>query len=358
MEAVLETDHNGDQTEYLVQFRGDAKEYYGIWIINVLLTIATLGVYGAWAKVRDKKYFYGNTYIDGQNFSYHARGVQILIGRVIVLIIISLLSVSQYVSLTLYYVLFLGFFIVLPFLVCRALRFNSRVSSYRNIRFNFDGNYGQAFWNFVLLPILTVLTVYFLTPLKSQERHGFVIGGYIYGNRRFNHKAQSGPYFKAYFIALAIGIAMFALVILILSIMAAGGLIFNFRVSTSNVQLGFFAILMIWYIIILPASLFYKARLRNLAFNNMDLDNCHEFCSEVKARVYIGIVLSNAVLILLSLGFMTPWARVRIARYLASCTTLISQEALDVYSGDVGDEVGVISSEYVDIDGINIGVGL
>ena len=65
-------------------FRGSASEFFGIWITNLLLSIVTLGIYSAWAKVRVKKYFYQNTYVAGRNFDYHATGGQIFIGRPIV----------------------------------------------------------------------------------------------------------------------------------------------------------------------------------------------------------------------------------------------------------------------------------
>ena len=65
-------------------FKGRAGEYFGIWIVNVLLSILTLGIYSAWAKVRRVRYFYGNMYLDGHNFEYHAKPRQILIGRLIV----------------------------------------------------------------------------------------------------------------------------------------------------------------------------------------------------------------------------------------------------------------------------------
>ena len=32
-----------------IVFTGKASEYFGIWIVNVLLTILTLGIYSAWA---------------------------------------------------------------------------------------------------------------------------------------------------------------------------------------------------------------------------------------------------------------------------------------------------------------------
>lgn len=42
------------------RFTGNGREYFRIWIVNTLLTILTLGIYSAWAKVRKKRYIYGN----------------------------------------------------------------------------------------------------------------------------------------------------------------------------------------------------------------------------------------------------------------------------------------------------------
>ena len=62
-----------------IRFEGSGGEYFKIWIVNLALTIATLGIYSAWAKVRNKRYFYGNTFIAGHSFDYHGRPVRILI---------------------------------------------------------------------------------------------------------------------------------------------------------------------------------------------------------------------------------------------------------------------------------------
>ena len=66
------------------EFRGNGGEYFRIWIVNLLLTIVTLGIYSAWAKVRRLRYFYGNTLLDGHSFEYHGRPLAILKGRLIV----------------------------------------------------------------------------------------------------------------------------------------------------------------------------------------------------------------------------------------------------------------------------------
>ena len=66
------------------EFNGSAFEYFKIWIVNIALSIVTLGIYSAWAKVRTKRYFYGNTTLDGSSFEYLANPISILKGRLIV----------------------------------------------------------------------------------------------------------------------------------------------------------------------------------------------------------------------------------------------------------------------------------
>ena len=63
-----------------LKFEGSGREYFKIWIVNVLLTIVTLGFYYPWAKVRNRRYFYANSILDGRNFEYHATGKQLFIG--------------------------------------------------------------------------------------------------------------------------------------------------------------------------------------------------------------------------------------------------------------------------------------
>ena len=48
-----------------LQFTGKAGEYFKIWIVNLCLSVLTLGIYSAWAKVRRKRYFYGSTLLAG-----------------------------------------------------------------------------------------------------------------------------------------------------------------------------------------------------------------------------------------------------------------------------------------------------
>src|SRR6201999_3387822 len=72
----------------LFSFRGTGGEYFRIWIVNLALTVLTLGIFSAWATVRTRRYFRGNTFLGDHSFDYHASPVRILIGRAIALILL------------------------------------------------------------------------------------------------------------------------------------------------------------------------------------------------------------------------------------------------------------------------------
>ena len=121
-----------------VEFTGRGGEYFRIWIVNLVLTILTLGIYSAWAKVRTKRYFYRNTIIGGSPFEYHARPIQILKGRAMVVGAYLAYGLVNYLNPILGFIVILVFLGFLPWLVVRASVFNARNSSWRDIRFNFN----------------------------------------------------------------------------------------------------------------------------------------------------------------------------------------------------------------------------
>jgi predicted Zn-dependent protease len=77
---------NAQQKHTPIVFQGKTSEYFGIWIVNILLSLVTIGIYSAWAKVRREKYFYNNTLIENVGFDYHAKPISILKGRIIALV--------------------------------------------------------------------------------------------------------------------------------------------------------------------------------------------------------------------------------------------------------------------------------
>src|SRR3954463_11642112 len=102
------------EERYPVEFSGAAGEYFRIWIVNLALTIVTLGIYSAWAKVRKKRYFYAHTRIADEGFEYRGNPVAILKGRIVAVALLAAYSIAGQVSPVAQGVLALLFAIVFP----------------------------------------------------------------------------------------------------------------------------------------------------------------------------------------------------------------------------------------------------
>lgn len=133
------------------EFTGSGSEYFRIWIVNVLLTIVTLGIYSAWAKVRRLRYFYNNTRFAGSNFDFHGSPVAILKGRLIAVLLIALINVPL-----LGLVVLLVYFCALPWLLYRSMRFHLGNTTWRNVRFAFVGD-AAGIYKALLVPLGVVI---------------------------------------------------------------------------------------------------------------------------------------------------------------------------------------------------------
>lgn len=340
-----------------LQFTGDAKTYFGIWIVNLFLSVITLGIYSAWAKVRRRRYFAQNTLIDGRRFDYHATGKQILIGRIIIVIGLIILAIPIVNILGL-----IVFMVALPWLLNRAIAFDARMTSFSGIRFGFDGSYGRSFLVFLLYPFLSVFTLYLAYPFVARAVHRYTIGNYRYGTARFGFDSPIGPFYKAFL--LAAGWALLALVVGFVVIGGVGILQELAMASQAGIDPdpAIFARLALFYVVIfvavLPAAFIYQAFLRNSVYANMTLEGGHRFASNVTPMQLLWISVSNAVVTVVTLGLMLPWAHVRMSRYLAAHTQMIAAGSLDDFIGQEQGKVSALGDAYADIEGIDLGLAV
>ena len=116
-----------DKDSVSLEFKGSGSEFFQIWIVNLILSILTLGIYSAWAKVRTKRYLYGNTSIEGASFEYHADPITILKGRLIAfaaLIVYSVITQIYPIS----NIVFLSVFaLIVPWIIWRSTIFNAKM---------------------------------------------------------------------------------------------------------------------------------------------------------------------------------------------------------------------------------------
>lgn len=338
-----------------VEFHGNAREWFGIWIVNIVLTVLTVGIYSAWAKVRQRKYFAQNTVIGGRRFDYHATGLQILIGRIIVIagfIAFSILSAIPFVAV----ILVVGLLVLVPWLSVRALAFNARMHSWSNVRFGFDGGMGGAFLVYLLYPVIVVLTLYTTAPFLVRSIKRFVLNNHRLGTAKFEFDAPIGPFYTAFLAAIA-WMAGVTAIIAAYAIPRLGSLDLATMAEDPQAVFVIIASIYAWlFVALFPAATIYQAFVRNVVFNNLTLDGGHSFVSTVMPLHLVWIALSNAIAIVLSLGLMLPWAQVRMARYLASHTIVVPGSSVDLFAGRLEARQSAIGDAYGDLEGLDFGL--
>jgi len=341
------------------EFKGNAKEWFGIWIVNLLLSIVTIGIYSAWAKVRTKKYFYNNTYVEGRNFDYHATGKQILIGRLIIIAAVIVFQIITAILPVVGLLLLVGLLFAYPWLIVRSMEFNARMSSFSNVRFGFVGSVGQAFLTFLVYPLLMALTLYTTFPIWDRAMKRFSINNHKLGTAGFKMEVGLGPFYKAFLVAIA-----WIIVVGILGVVLTGFNFAEFAYAMDNADRdpgGAVGIIALFYILFfaafLPAAFIYQALTRNEVYNNTTLDGGHRFASNVTAPALLWIAVSNMVVVICTLFLMLPWAQVRMAKYLADHTGFIPGEAsLDDFVGQQQAQGSAMGDAYTDLEGIDVGL--
>ena len=363
---------------YPLQFTGSGGEYFRIWIVNLLLTIVTLGIYSAWAKVRKLQYFHRNTRLDGSVFDYHGRPVAILKGRLIALALIVFYNLAFEFNLALGVIAALVFGGALPWLLLQSYKFKLHNSSYRGLRFRFTGEAREAYLIFGLpLAALLVVGVFFavlaqseapdpamlvplglvylalalLLPYLHWRVKRFQHNASWYGQARGRFHARARGFYAIYgkSLLLTIGVIGLAVGVAVL----AGG----FGASADRRAGGAAVLVTLLFLVLIYAALlgigpFIMARVQNLVWNSTLL-GAVGFDSQVKARRMVWIGVSNLVLIVITLGIFTPFAAVRMYRYRVEAVSLLSTADLSLYAAQQGQEVSAVgegAADLLDID--------
>jgi uncharacterized membrane protein YjgN (DUF898 family) len=247
--------------------------------------------------------------------------------------------------------------VLVPWLLVRSLRFRYRNTSYRNLRFDFVGGVGQAyaiFGMFFALALLTValpaglgwligqqqgvvaglglgmLVLYLVIyPLFVHRLTTFTSAHSVYGDTCFTPVLKPQAYIGFFLGSIVVG--LIGLILLLIPVMMMGAVFAQMDSVTTQHLVKF---LPLFYVILVPAYFlpyaYWRVSTANYLLNNTRLGPV-QFRSNLSFLHYWGILVSNAALVIITLGLAIPWAQVRMARYRVESVA---------YQGDLQDFVG------------------
>jgi uncharacterized membrane protein YjgN (DUF898 family) len=330
--ATETTENSAEQINEPVTFTGNTSEYFKIWIVNVCLSIITLGIYSAWAKVRNTRYLYGNTHLAGASFDYVAKPESILKGRLLAaLFFLTWLSITSYTpEYELYF--FYTLILMTPWLMVKALSFRANNTSYRNMRFSFHGSYSSAmivYWGYLLF--VSIITLGLAYPWALNKKQQFIINHSAYGSKRFSFSSCTKEYYGIF-----IGASFFGLVIGILAsylfqeINSSLNMLPIFSSDYQTYGLFFTSIFIVPCIGYLAAGTYIQTHKTNYTLSAIKIDQLSLSCDLSVSRM-TWLYSSNIVAIICSMGLLIPWAKIRTYQYRVESIKITGLGNLDNY---------------------------
>ena len=392
-----------------LHFEGSGFEYFKIWIVNILLIIITFGVYYPWAKVRKQRYFYANSTLESRNFEYHATGKQLFLGYIIAMALLLVLSIIQNISPIGALGTFLIFSLVIPWIIWRSLMFTMRMSSFSNVRFSFVGDLKGAYINFMLLPGALFLCIYgapslallllitvpgsigigegilisvyviacavlalYLAALIKNKNTSYVVNGYRFGQGQFKTSLETRQFAKILLKTIGVGLLMLMgiAILMVIIVALAGGLadLLNIFNGDSEAIIDLFArhmmesVLGLIYIAFLMSSFivvaYFQAQVRQYIFVNTLLNGNVSFSSSLTTTALAWLMMSNFLLVVMTLGLATPWAKVRRAKLVLNHTLVDVESGFDGFISQQQDQQSALGEQIGDAFDVDIAIGV
>ena len=374
-----------------VRFLRSGGAYFGIWIVNLLLLLVTLGLYYPWARVRKLQFFAGNTEIDGYPMHFHGVPRRMFGGFLIAAIGFMLYLLGDLLHPLLGLAMPILFALVWPALLRAALRFRLGNTSWRGIRLGFTGTLGEAYAT-VAVPLIVVAVVLVIgvgagmsalpgnmegaAPALAGAAGGITVlllavllpylhyrivryrqSHLAFAGEHSRFEAGAGRFYLLYLVVGvvgSIGAGMTVPVVAGLSVWLGDG---EFAMASDALGATFIGIIALtlfvgWHLV----RALVQAWLFNLTWR-------HTRSGNLRCRADLSILslflvrLTNSLMLLVTLGLYTPFAEVRLARLLRSSLTVLTRADLDELVDTAARErLSAASDAAADIFDMDIGL--
>lgn len=305
-----------------MSFHGSGGSLFGISIINVFLTLLTLGIYSFWGRVRVRRYLFSQTEFEGDRFSYHGTGKELLIGWLKALLVFGLpvglltnapplLGAPIAIQVVAGFLVLAIAMVFVPVALVGARRYRLSRTSWRGIRFSFRGRMSDFIRLFVGGTLLSYITFSLYYPFYLTRRQAFMVSHSYFGNQKFDFDGQGRDLFWPYVRAILL--------------------------TLPTVGLCWF-----WFV----------ARKRRFLWDHTSVSTAR-FRSTVTGTALLGLHVVNLLLLIFTVGFAWPWVKVRNVRFAFRYLTL--EGPLEV-AGILQEAQGVVTatgeglSSFLDMD--------
>lgn len=217
-------------------YTGKGGELFKMWLVNLLLTIPTLGIYRFWAKAKIRKYQASHLDLNGSTFEHTGNGKELFLGFLKVIGVVLLLFLLpivfeilglSFLTFLAYALIYVSFLFLLPVAYYAGFRYLSSRTSWKGIRGYLGGSAfkygGLALWR----GILNVVSLGLLKPKSDIVKHAYVMKHLQFGTEKLEFKGDAKGLMKPYLLQYLLFIIPLVLGILIGGVLKGQELIRN-----------------------------------------------------------------------------------------------------------------------------------
>ena len=322
----MEPEGGADEPRKPFRHTGKGAELFRLYIVNLALSLVSLGFYRFWGKTRIRRYLWAGTRYLDEPLEYTGTGKELFLGFLVVLAVLLplflVIAVAQVVAQTTApEYLPLGQFLptllilyLIPVAAYRARRYRLSRTLWRGIRSRQTGSawrYGAMSLGFLVANVMTLGLLY---PVGRVRLAGYRLNNTWFGDRRFRFDGRAGSLYKPFLInlALAVGTAVLA-VGLVISI---AGVLFG----TGEFDLGVGALLPLFIpVLILLSAILPWFRYKAVEWRYLTGRTRYErlsFDTDVGWRGLAWLRVTNAILVVVTLTLAVPFVILRSARFV------------------------------------------
>jgi uncharacterized membrane protein YjgN (DUF898 family) len=386
---------------YAVEFSGAGGEYFRVWIVNVLLSVLTLGFYTPFARRRTAQYFYSHTLVAGSPLEFTAQQRTMVIGFVLLVVLYGAFNLASKTGQdTVVSLMMLAGAALAPYFWGSAMRFRLNATRWRGVRLQFSAGWGQVYrasWPlfvlalgwiaaFVLADALVpqelsgrararavlfvllwtsagalVITVWSLMRLEYNYKSLLVLRGRI-GGQPGRWKPVFGDFVRIWLATLGVFLLSVLVLGAVLALVVGGSVmaVLNAPLASRGalaVVIGLaiaVGTLLMVFLASAPARAYREARMFQLVWNNIGVSHMARFRCDLRTGRYVALRVRNIVLTLLTLGLFRPFAVASEYRMKTESVTLHVKGGLDQLAGQLAGEEQGLGDALADAVGLGV----
>lgn len=195
-------------SKHRISFQGRGGQLFGIYFLNVLFLILTLGLYWPWARANMLRFMYGSTEFIGSRFEFTGTGKEMFKGFIKGMGILILLFATYVGALTSgdgiiivvgLLVFFIGFSLLVPFAIHGALRYRLAKTRWRGIQFGYRGNLKELLGIYIKGFLLTIITFGIYGAWFQVDLREYIFRHIRFGSASFRFTGKGGDLFILFF---------------------------------------------------------------------------------------------------------------------------------------------------------------